>query len=86
MEQLLCNPSIDVNCQQANGDTPLHTYVRRGHNGYELLLTLLSLSNPNSLDLDKPDETKNTPLHLAALVSLYIYNVYLMCDLVQSNI
>ena len=62
--------SIDVNCQLPNGDTPLHTYVRRGQNGYKHLLTLLSLSDPNSLDLEKPDETKNTPLHLAALVSL----------------
>ena len=70
---MLQNPLIDINSQEPNGDTPLHCYVRKGCDGYPLLLALLSLSDPNSLDLEVPSEMLNTPLHLAAQVSVCVY-------------
>lgn len=65
-------PYIDINSQLANGDTPLHCYVKRGRDGYPLLLAIFSLSDPNSLDLEVPGEMLNTPLHLAAQVSVCV--------------
>lgn len=66
------NPNMNVNSSLENGDTPLHTYVRRGDKGYTLLLALLSHSDPDHLDLEAPGEKLNTPLHVASQV--YIAN------------
>ena len=62
--------SVDINAQLANGDTPLHVYVRQGDKGYSLLLALMSHSDPDILDLDTHGEKLNTPLHVASEVRL----------------
>ena len=70
--RLLSNtPPIDVSSKLANGDSPLHTYVRKGSAGYPLLLALISHCDPDRLDLDVHGEKLNTPLHLASEVRLY---------------
>ncbi len=61
-------PSIDINSQLVNGDTPLHVYIRQGDSGYPLLLALMSHSDPDVLDLDPHGEKLNTPLHVASEV------------------
>ena len=78
----VATPPINVNSQLANGDTPLHTYVRMGDAGYSLLLALMSHADPDQLKLDAPGEKLNTPLHLASEVrntSLHTCLYYYLC-------
>ena len=49
---LTTSPMIDVNSKLGNGDSPLHTYVRKDSSGYSLLLALLSHCDPDRPDHD----------------------------------
>ena len=64
--QKLLESGADPNATLVNGDTPLHVYVKEDQ--YDCLLSLLVHCDPESLEINHPAESLNTPLHVAAQV------------------
>jgi ankyrin repeat protein len=59
--QLLIDAGADVNAKNKEGWTPLHCAIKKAS-----LPAIVSLVNTHKIDLSKPGNDRQTPLHLAA--------------------